>query len=392
MVRGSSKALFLLLAGALSGACQGPETVPESLVATPAVLNADASLASYKVTVSSNARWTVSLEEDWVTPDRMSGHDDATVTLRVHENKFITPRTATLLFRTEGDVRATVTLNQAGKADGEEIPDEPVIRVGSYNLRMSSLDKTGDNAWSVRKERLKQSLLDAGFDIFGIQEVSSETQSWLDSELSGTYAFRYFSPYAQSGTGDRAQGIGFRKSAFSLSDWHYFWATDTPEIMSTNDTGSAGSFRRGGCCAVLTHKASGVKVFLMNNHGCLNGESNRQSAHVYPDMEKRFNTEGLPSFFVGDMNAGPSSEEGSVYMTYTSHWKDAYMTLDATKRAGCAGTFNNFSYPTGKSRIDYVFFRGDRVAPQLYTCSNRLYGGLYASDHFPLWVDMKIKK
>ena len=386
------KELSLLLAWVVLGSCQEKEPVPEVITVSPGALEADASLASYKVDVASNARWTVSVEEDWVTPDRASGHDDATVTLRVNENGFKTPRTAAILFKTAGGTEATVTLTQAGKAGGEDIPDEPVIRVGSYNLRMSNLDKTGENAWAVRKDRLKQSILDAQFDIFGLQEVSSEAQAWLVSEFSGQYSFKFFSPYAQNGTGDRAQGIGCRRSAFTLSDWHFFWATDTPDVMSENDTGSSGTFRRGGCCAVLTHKASGVKVFLMNNHGCLNGASNKQAAHVYPEMEKRFNTGGLPSFFVGDMNAGSSSEEGSVYMTYTAYWKDTYAVLDASLRSGCTGTYNGYSYPSGKSRIDFVFFRGEKVEPQSYTCSNRLYGGLYASDHFPLWADRKIVK
>ena len=391
-MRRVGKALFLLLAGAVFGSCQEKETVPEVITATPAVIHAEADLASYKVEVASNARWTVSVEAEWVTPDRTSGHDDATVTLRVNENRFKDPRTVSILFKTAGGVEAAVSLIQAGKADGEDIPDEPVFRVGSYNLRMSTLDKTGENAWAVRKDRLKQSILDAAFDIFGLQEVSSEAQTWLSAEFSGQYGFTFFSPYAQNGNGDRAQGIGYRKSAFTLSDWHFFWATDTPDVMSANDTGSSGTYKRGGCCAVLTHKATGIKVFLMNNHGCLNGESNRQAAPVYLEMEKRFNPDGLPSFFVGDMNAGSSSDEGSVYMTYTSYWKDSYTVLDVSRRNGCAGTYNGYSYPSGKSRIDFVFFRGERVEPQSYTCSNQLYGGLYASDHFPLWVDMKIKK
>lgn len=391
-MRRISKALFLLLAGALLGSCQEKVTEPEAIAVNPCVIEADATLSSYTVDVVSNARWTVSVEEAWVTPDRTSGHDDATVTFRVNENRYSEPRTAAILFKTAGGVEATVSLHQAGKAGGEDIPDEPVIRVGSYNLRMSTLDKTGENAWAVRKDRLKQSILDAKFDIFGLQEVSSETQTWLTSEFSGQYGFKFFSPYAQNGSGDRAQGIGYRKSAFTQSDWHFFWATDTPDVMSENDTGSSGTFRRGGCCSILTHKASGVKVFLMNNHGCLNGESNKKAAHVYAEMEARFNPVGLPSFFVGDMNASSSSDEGSVYMTYTSYWKDSYSAVDVSQRNGCAGTYNGYSYPSGKSRIDFVFFRGDRIEPQSYTCSNQLYGGLYASDHFPVWVDMKIKK
>ena len=78
-------------------------------------------------------------------------------------------------------------------------------------------------------------------------------------------------------------------------------------------------------------------------------------------------------------------------MIYTSHWNDPYEVLPATLRKGCVGTYNGFSYPTGKSRIDFVFYRGNNVEPKLYTCDNTLYGGKYPSDHFPVYVDYKIE-
>ena len=383
------------LAGVLAGSCkEKEEPVAEQLSASPSVIQAGVEIDSYQIEVKSNTTWTVSFDRDggWAEPDRMSGRNDVTMTVRVKENPYKDPRSVTIILTTPGGKTASVEIAQAGNSQGSETPDEPVLKIGSYNLRMSNLDKDGDYAWSIRRERLKQSLIDCKFDAFGIQEVSSETQTWLDSELSAYYTFKYFSPYYQSGTGDRAQGIGYRKDAFTLSEWHFFWATDTPEIMSINDEGSSGSFKRGGCCCVLTHKASGRKFFLMNNHGCLNAESNKKNAHHYEEMEKKYNTEKLPSFFVGDMNAGSSSDAGSVYMTYVSYWKDAYAVLDATKRKGCAGTYNGYANPTGKSRIDYVFFRGDKLEPQLYTCNNQLYNGLYASDHFPIWVEMKFLK
>ncbi|MBO4670507.1 MAG: endonuclease/exonuclease/phosphatase family protein [Bacteroidales bacterium] len=383
-----------LLAGVLTGSCQEKEEPEEEISASPGVIEAKAEIASYHIEVRSNAKWTVSLssEAGWAEPDRLSGHDDASVTVRVLENPWKDPRSVIISFTTAAGKTAAVEIRQEGNAQGGDTPDEPVLKIGSYNLRMSNLDTSGDYTWSIRKERLKQSLIDCKFDAFGIQEVSSDAQAWLNSELSNYYTFKYFSPYNQSGTGDRAQGIGFRKDAFTLSDWHFFWATDTPQIMSVNDVGSSGSFKRGGCCCILTHKASGRKFFLMNNHGCLDGESNKKSAPHYEKMEKLYNPDKLPSFFVGDMNAGTSSDAGSVYMTYTSYWKDAYVVLDATKRMGCAGTYNGYANPTGKSRIDFVFYRGDKLEPQLYTCSNKLYNGLYASDHFPIFVEMKFLK
>ena len=189
-----------------------------------------------------------------------------------------------------------------------------------------------------------------------------------------------------------AKYVGYRKDAFTLSGWHFFWASESPDTMSYNDTGDQGNFKRGGCCCVLTHKATGIKLFFMNNHGCLNSGSNIQYAHVYVDMEQRYNKAGLPSFFVGDMNARESTVESSVYMTYSSWWKDSFKEVDTAHRTGSTNTFNGYTSPTGKYRIDYVFFRGSGFEPVQYCCDNTLYDGLYASDHFPVWVEFAFEK
>lgn len=385
---------FSLVAGVLLGSCQGNDPVTEDILVSPEYIDAQAQMGSYKIQVTSNAKWSVSVENDlpWVTLDRSSGHDNASMTVRVNDNKYKDPRRASIVFKTAGGLTASVSLVQAGDDSGEETPDANTLRLGSYNLRMSGLDTDGNNVWDLRKERLKQSILDCDFDVFGIQEVSSVTQAWLDSELASKYTFKYFSPYAQTGKGDKAQGIGYRKDAFTLSDWHFFWASDTPDTMTYNDTGDNGNFKRGGCCCILTHKATGIKLFFMNNHGCLNAESNTATAHVYAQMEQKYNAAGLPSFFVGDMNARESAEEGSVYMTFTSWWKDSFKELTPASRQGPANTYNGYSSTTGKSRIDFVFYRGEGFQPMMYCCNNSLYEGLYASDHFPVWVEFAFEK
>ena len=350
-------------------------------------------LQSYKMDVRSNARWTVSLagengeEVFWATLDRSSGHDDAQITVRVNENKYKTGRSATVLFTTEGGMTASVSLRQAGNEAGADAPGEATLRLGSYNLRMSQLDTDAENGWSARSGRLRQSILDADFDVFGVQEVNTDMQSWLNTEFADRYVFRFFSPYSQNGSGDRAQGIAFRKDVFVLSDWHYFWASNTPDTKTTNDTGSSGSFSRGGCCCVLTHKASGVKFFFMNTHACLNAEPNAAFAQVYVDQENRFNTQALPSFFVGDMNARPDSPAS---VTYRSYWSDSYDT--AASRRGASLSYNGYTNASGKSRIDYLYHRGNGLDVKEFCISNKLYDGKFASDHFPVIVNVKISK
>lgn len=383
-----------LAAGLILNSCQKDETSggQEVLTVDPAVVEAGADMKDYKINVASNVRWTASLKSvdakavDWMTLGVTSGVGDAQMNVRVKKNESREPREAEIHFRSEGGIKTVVSVRQQAN---ESLPEEVTLRVGSYNLRMSNID-TGENLWAVRKERLKQSIIECDFDVFGLQEVSKESQAWLDSELASIYTCHYFSPYSQDGKGIKAQGIAYRKDEFVLSDWYYFWAWEKPDVMGVNDKGSSGNYNRGGCCCILTHKTTGLRFFVMNNHGFLDDASNAKYAGVYVEIAKRRNPDNLPTFFVGDMNAGPSTEAGSVYSTYTSYWKDSYTSVDASKRLGCVGTYNGYTNPSGKSRIDFVFYGGAGVTPETYCCSNKLYGGLYASDHFPVWADFRI--
>ena len=95
-------------------------------------------------------------------------------------------------------VKATVNVTQAGASGGEDMSSAD-LRVGSSNLRMSSLDDSdAQNKWSVRKSRLLTSIKENDFDIFGVQEVDLTTQQWLRDNLGSEFECWFFSPYAQS--------------------------------------------------------------------------------------------------------------------------------------------------------------------------------------------------
>lgn len=292
-----------------------------------------------------------------------------------------------------------VCCDSRGGADLDKIPDnykkqeEKVkatsfdARLGTYNIRVSTGDKSDpDNNWDTRKPRLVQSITENNFDVFGLQEVTTVAQKDLESELGQIYGFVFFSPYAQNGVGDKAQGIAYKKSKFKISDFHYYWVCDTPDVMTVNDVGET-NYKRGGCCAVLTDLETGLQLFFMNTHGCLNKEPNTKWAYVYEQMEKRYNTAGLPSFFVGDMNSKPGS---SAVNTFLAYWKDSREA--ATYKTGPENTFNSFQHADGASRIDWIFYRGDKVRIKNYVCNNKLYSKLFASDHFPVYIELTISR
>ena len=130
----------------------------------------------------------------------------------------------------------------------------------------------------------------------------------------------------------------------------------------------------------------------MVTHAPLSPEEHARNAHVYADIEKRYNPEHLPSFFVGDFNA---KETDSSSLFYRSYWTDSYMYFgaDTLRREGPPGTFNGWKPDVIKGpsrRIDYVYFRGNGIQPLRYVCDDRMFGGNLASDHYPVYVDFRI--
>lgn len=261
------------------------------------------------------------------------------------------------------------------------------VRIGSYNLRMQHLDK-GEDDWSLRRGRVVRSINDNDFDVFGVQELTVNAQQELTWDLGAKYACLFFSPYSQDGVGNKAQGIFFNKKRFKLLEYHYFWPADNPDIKTENDhykKDPTKSYIRGGMCIILKEKSTGKKFFFMNSHAPLNRADHIKYAHVYIDMEKKYNKENLPSFFVGDLNARPDHPASVIYREY---WKDS---ADTWPEQWC--TMNSFKtdpaqWPADK-RIDYVYYR-NIADPSEYRCNQTLYDGRCASDHFPVWADFKL--
>ena len=368
----------------------------ESIEVSIAEINAPASLNTQKIEIKANCDWELSLEDEngnvptWITTDKTIGRGDYTVNLKIYANKFKNDRQAVLYVNSvKGQTSKSVVIRQEGDKSSDIEDSEITVKVGSYNLRISTMDG-GDNDWSKRKERVRQSILENDFSFFGVQECDSRLQTDLKSLVGNIYECKFFSPYSQTGNGEKAQGLLYKKDEYELSDWKFFWPSANPDQMSTNDTGSEGNFSRGGCCGILTHKSSGVKIFIMVTHGCLNNESNNKCAPVYAEMEKKYNTKQYPSFFVGDMNAKPADFPSTEYR---KHWKDTYLELTADKISGPTGTYNGFDLDKNMAsapRIDYIYCKGN-AEPQKYICNANKYGGFYPSDHLPISSVFKVK-
>jgi len=258
--------------------------------------------------------------------------------------------------------------------------------VGNYNVRYITTEEDAQNNWDNRKTRVVRSIRDNAFDVFGLNECSDDIKTYLSAQLADTYTIQYFNPNVSSGNGSssgESMGLAYRTNRFTLSNWHYFWLSSTPSVMVAND----GTKKRGGCCAILTAKDTGTKIFVMVTHGCLDATAREQYAPQYRQMEQQYNTAGYPSFFVGDMNAQPSDPATAVYRQW---WNDAYYSNCLKYGPYC--TYNAFNLErdmyTHQNHLDYVYYRG--ATPLMYMCNDKLYDGYYASDHLPVWADFKV--
>ena len=261
------------------------------------------------------------------------------------------------------------------------------VRIGTYNIRIQS-SSDGDNNWPTRKPITVQSIKDIDFDIFGLQEAQTYHHTYLQETLGDIYGFEWFCP--NTGSSKESVGIAYKKSEWSLAKLNKFYINSDPDTQAKCDTGSSGNYYRGALCGTFIHKKTGTKLFFMSTHGCLNKEPNNTYAYLYPEQEARFNPDGLPSFFVGDLNARPDWDSSVLFRTY---WNDTYLTIDETLRQGCEDTFNGWDSPEGRAdrRIDFVYYKGAGVTPTLYKCDNTLYDGKYPSDHWPVYADFTIE-
>ena len=202
----------------------------------------------------------------------------------------------------------------------------------------------------------------------------------------GNYEWWFVGRDSQDGKNGEALGIAYDPDRFELSDRHYFWLSPTPDEMSYG--WDEVSYHRIACCAVVTDKAYGKQFFMMVTHMPLADMARSEAAKVIIEREQMYNTLGMPSVLVGDMNA---TQDDAASATFRTHWEDAYQATDPAFVDGPVGTFNGHKTSTDLSvstaRIDYIYTRG-QLSLKTYKVDNSIYEGIYPSDHCPVTIQV----
>ncbi len=312
--------------------------------------------------------------------------------------KFLSILSVSLLLLSCGKEGNETVINKGDSTGTTTEKKEPnilptTLKIGTYNVWIiNNGNKYAGYEWSVRKDRLAQSVVNNSFDIFGIQECDNTIKSQLPAAVSAKTE-EGGAQYEWHINKDSNIGFAYNKNRLEVTEPKVFWLSDTPDKKSNCWDGYSGRL----CLyTVVTDKLTDVKFGFMVTHGPLNDDSYREKMAVLINERAETYSKGeLPVFLVGDMNT-VATEPG--YKELRKYWKDFYSEVPVEFIFGPLGSFNGHKTSTNlddvTKRIDYIFLRDPKgqVEGVTYRCDNSRFDGFYPSDHCPVSVQVNIKK
>ncbi len=267
----------------------------------------------------------------------------------------------------------------------ERLPPTPMrqtLRVMSYNIRCGSCERPDDvNHWSRRKFLVADVIQQSGADLIGLQEAELFQTRDLVALL------RDFDWVGVGRDDGREQGemnaVLVRRSAFAISAQKTLWLSPTPEQVSR---GWDGMLKRTLTVLQLTSRRTGQQLNFLNTHFDHIGKVARnESARLIAKTVQGLGPDAVV-ILSGDFN---SNANFAGYQSLTQSLQDA-ATVSRTPLAGGGISFNGFGTDLQPdNKIDYIF-----VSPAVEVQSHRivtdLYNGFYASDHFPVLVQLRL--
>lgn len=282
------------------------------------------------------------------------------------------------------------------------------IRIGTYNIwadyaRRGKIKKelsSPARSWDNSKQAVAELLVKLDCDLMGMQEVSEVCYQDLKTLVKKVGGKKYDIWWINTYPEDHRHAVGnailYDKKQFKLEKQHIYYLSPTPEVRSSGWDETR--YIRAALVTEVTHKKSGRKFFFMATHGPLKDYACEQAGRVLTEFDKKYNTEGLPTIVVGDMNAHPGD---GFHQNMTKHFEDSYLV--AEKRCSTIGTFNSSlgtdkNFTNSKRRIDHIYIHSTnkgkiavknyKVNLDKYSCGGEKH---YPSDHNPVTVDLAIK-
>jgi endonuclease/exonuclease/phosphatase family metal-dependent hydrolase len=282
------------------------------------------------------------------------------------------------------------------------------LRIGTYNVwahyARAGLVRKGKadaaRSWDKSKEAVADLIVKLDCDFIGMQEVSDvcrDDLAKLVKKAGGKkYKLWWVNTYPDGHRRQVGNAIFYDKRKFKLSEQNIYYFSPTPEVMSKG--WDEKRYYRAALTAVVTHKKSGKKFFFIATHGPLGKEAKVEAGRLLVEFDKKYNTQGLPTIVVGDMNSRPGD---GFHQNMLKHFEDCYLV--AEKKDGNVGTFNSAAgldknFTLEHRRIDHIYVRSTdkgKIKVKDYKVNRDKYkidGAMhYPSDHNPVYVDLQLK-
>lgn len=282
------------------------------------------------------------------------------------------------------------------------------LRIGSYNVwahyARAGLIRKGKvveaRSWENSRSAVADLIVKLDCDFIGMQEVSGvcrDDLAKLVKKAGGKkYQLWWVNTYPENHRREVGNAVFYDKRKFTIEDEHIYYFSLTPEVMSKG--WDEQRYYRAALTAVVTHKKSGKKFFFIATHGPLGKEAKVEAGRLLVEFDKKYNTQGLPTIVVGDMNSRPGD---GFHQNMLKHFEDCYLV--AEKKCGTIGTFNSGAgtdknFTLEHRRIDHIYVHSTdkgEIKVKSYEVNRDKYnvGGQmhYPSDHNPVVVDLKLK-
>tara|TARA_R110002051_G_scaffold324920_1_gene424609 strand:+ start:34468 stop:35301 length:834 start_codon:yes stop_codon:yes gene_type:complete len=254
------------------------------------------------------------------------------------------------------------------------------LNVMTYNVRLD-IASDGENAWPHRKEFLGSQILFLAPDILGVQEARPNQVNDLKNILTG---YTFIGKGRDGEQEGEHSGIYFNSNKLELIEEHTFWLSDTPEKVSK---GWDAAYPRVCTYGLFSLKESKQNIWIFNTHfDHVGAVAQQKGMKLILEKIKNVNTKNLPVILMGDFNVEPTSEVITEAKTVLSDAKEK-----ATVVFGPEGTFNGFKYKEPVTRrIDFIMV-SEAVKVQKYGVLSSSIDFKFPSDHFPVFVQIRIQ-
>jgi endonuclease/exonuclease/phosphatase family metal-dependent hydrolase len=304
-----------------------------------------------------------------------------------------------------------VAIVLATAAEAQPASKELDLRIGSYNVwshsarrwQISKGATTESRNWDNSKQAVAELIVKLDCDLLGMQEVTSvcrDDLAKLVKKAGGKkYKLWWVNTYPEGHKNVVGNAVFYDKKKFKFSKQNIYYFSPTPEEMSKG--WDEKRHYRAALVTEVEHKKSGKKFFFMATHGPLGDIACGHAGRLLTEFDKKYNTEGLPTIVVGDMNAWQGHKNNTFYENMTKYFEDTFHI--AGNKCGTIGTFNGSkeiekNFATYHRRIDHIYVRSTdkgKITVKNYEV-NRDKATIageqhYPSDHNPVVVDITLK-